>query len=250
MCPLLTPARKRHEGFTLVELMIGILVGTIVVAGTIALYITVIRGAAFVTQEARLAQETRIAMDLMANDIRRAGYSHPARITPPNDDEPAKNPFMGEDLNITVHGDTCILLAYDPTFAYDIETADFDAPPPSQYVFGYRLENETIQMLTSSINSTQDCSTGTWEDLTDPATTRVGRLEFDTSPTRCMKIADDGSETFADTCDQLNAQPGDIFAESRRIRITMEASHTSSPDSRIDFEETISVRNQRIFAPN
>lgn len=242
--------QKRARGFTLIELMIGIVVGTIVIAGTIALYITVIRGSAFVTQEARLVQETRVSMDLIANDIRRAGFSHPSRIIPPNGDRPAANPFMDDDLNLTVHDGSCILLAYDPTFAYDIDTADFEAPPTEQYVFGYRLSDGAIQMLTSSMSSTQDCPTTGWENLTDPATTNVTTLEFDASPSRCMKIAEDGSEEFADSCAELTSSPGDIFAESRRVTIRLEADHTVSPDTRISFEDTVSVRNQRIFDPN
>ncbi|WP_018882579.1 MULTISPECIES: PilW family protein [unclassified Thioalkalivibrio] len=237
---------KRARGFTLIELMIGILVGTIVIAGVIALYITVIRGSAYVTQEARLTQETRIAMDFMAADIRRAGYSNP-NLLQEQVDAPPINRFMESDLDIAIHDSgQCILVSYDPTFGYD-PAASTGWPPDDQYVFGYRLANNVLEMLTSEISSTDNCADGTWEALTDPNTTSVNRLEFDSSPSSCIKVSEDGTIEANPACSAMTGAAGDIFVESRRIRIELDATHSRAPETRIRHNETISVRNHRIF---
>lgn len=248
--------RDSQAGFTLVELMIGILVGMIVVAGVIALYISVIQGSTYATQEARLTQETRISMDFMADDIRRAGYSHAGRLLQ-RDDGPDVNPFMQDAHNIAIHdGGQCILLAYDPTFSYDLAdpnfTFDHDLADLQgqnvQYVFGYRLDGNQLQMLTSQVLDTQDCTLGQWEPLTDPNTTNVTALTFDTDLSRCMEMQADGTVNYADSCaDLLPLAPGSVLAESRRVTITLAAEHARDNATRVEYADTASVRNLRIF---
>ncbi|WP_018881461.1 prepilin-type N-terminal cleavage/methylation domain-containing protein [Thioalkalivibrio sp. ALE30] len=256
-----TPARRHSgaRGFTLVELMIGIVVGTIVIAAVIALYITAIRGATFVTQEARLTQETRIALDLMANDIRRAGYSHPDRIEFDEEtDALPRNPFMGPDLNLAIHEDeNCILLSYDPTYGYTIEDPlqaldEID----EQYVFGYRLAGNSIQMLTGQIESTGSCDENDgWETLTDPATTNVTRLDFSLDRSSCLHLDADGNTSETAGLCPNNGGDEDFYFENRRVTIQLEAQHAAAPDTRVSFiagndhdtSLTVGVRNARIF---
>ncbi|WP_019593444.1 prepilin-type N-terminal cleavage/methylation domain-containing protein [Thioalkalivibrio sp. ALM2T] len=279
-CPRRTPKTQRYSGFTLVELMIGILVGTIVVAGVIALYITVIRGSAFVVTEARVTQDTRISMDLMASDIRRAGYSHPSRIDVSEETGMPENPFMVEDRSIAIHdhdgGDgNCILVSYDPTFQYAPEDASLefdlsDLAGSSQFVFGYRLNAEgVIQILASSdLTSTESCEAGRWEALTDPATIRVDSLTFSTEGSTCLNTSLDlssasgnteddafweaggGSRTFCEGAynGALEDDQDNVLIESRQVRVILDAVDRSSASTRVTFDESIRVRNNRIFS--
>lgn len=255
------PSRRRNGagGFTLIELMIGILVGTIVIAAVIALYITAIRGATFVTQEARLTQETRIALDLMANDIRRTGYSHPDRIEfDEESDALPRNPFMASDLNLAIHeGGSCILLSYDPTYGYIIEDPlqaldEID----EQYVFGYRLAGNSIQMLTGQIESTGSCDQNDgWETLTDPTTTNVTLLDFSLDRSSCLHLNADGNATETTGLCPDNGGDEDFYFENRRVTIQLDAQHADEPDTRVSFTDsddrdtslTVGVRNARIF---
>ena len=256
-----TPRRvrsaHRNAGFTLVELMVGLVVGLIVIGGVISLYLTVVQGSAYTTREARLTQETRITMDFISADIRRAGFSHPERIIVPADEERLPiNWFMEDDRWLSIHdydGGTanCILVTYDPTFLYDVTTADFDDPPPAQYVFGYRSNNGTVEMLTGGLSGTTDCDAGTWEPLTDPDTTRVSELSFEASGSSCMKVDVDGEThgpVYGDTpCASLGSDDGDVFAESARVTVTLEAKHANDDATRVNHSDTVSVRNLRIF---
>ncbi|WP_018878764.1 prepilin-type N-terminal cleavage/methylation domain-containing protein [Thioalkalivibrio sp. ALE28] len=265
--PIVTQGRpsgaNRNHGFTLVELMIGIVVGMIVIAAATALYLTVIQGSIYTTQEARLTQETRITLDLIANDIRRAGYSHPERIAEDPDEEriPA-NPFMEHAMWLHAHdfdgnSGTCILVSFDPTFRYDPTTVtpahDLSdlVNNGEQYVFGYRRNNDAVEMLTGGLADTSTCEGGTWEPLTDPQTTQVNRLEFDSSSSSCMKVNADGDTSGpvygASPCSTLGNNDGDVFAESTRVTITLEAVHANDNATRINHSDTVSVRNLRIF---
>ncbi len=249
----------RQQGFTLVELMVGMVVGLIVISGVIALYITVIQGSAFATREARLTQETRISIDFMTDDLRRAGYSHSERLRE-QEDGPVINPFMEDDLNIAIHdGGQCILLSYDPTYSYRVtdpgitlahDLSDLwgdEEEERSQFVFGYRLSGNEIQMLVSPVRNTLDCNAGEWASLTDPLTTNVTTLDFDASPSRCMEVRSDGSTTVGDVCPSGEGlEEGSVLAENRRITISLEAEHTQDSNTRVQYSNTVSVRNVRI----
>jgi len=261
-------APSRTGGFTLVELMVGLVVGLIVIGGVISLYLTVVQGSAYTTREARLTQETRITMDFISADIRRAGFSHPERIIVPEDEERLPiNWFMEDDRWLSIHdydGGTanCILVSYDPTFLYDVDEDGWDDPdsgnfgdtppePPAQYVFGYRSNNGTVEMLTGGLTETTDCDDGTWVELTDPDTTRVTELSFDASGSSCMKADADGDThgpEYGDTpCVSLGSDDGDVFAESARVAVTLEAEHANDDATRVNHSDTVSVRNLRIF---
>ncbi|HHZ71202.1 MAG TPA: hypothetical protein EYN54_13210 [Methylococcaceae bacterium] len=66
--------RKQQAGLTLVELMIGLLVGTIIIAGGLRVFTVVIRGQSDNVKLTRLNQDMRAMMDIMVRDIRRAGF--------------------------------------------------------------------------------------------------------------------------------------------------------------------------------
>ncbi|MCK8517109.1 prepilin-type N-terminal cleavage/methylation domain-containing protein [Methylonatrum kenyense] len=260
--------KPKSGGFTLVELMVGLVVGLVAVGAIIALYITVIRGAAFVTAEARLTQETRIAMDLMAADIRRSGYSHPSHIEGRNG-RPPLNPFMTTQAswpgqssvpdgirNIQVLNDgRCVMLSYDPTFSYNPgQDATWPGDAGTQFVFGYRQSGDQLEMLSDpagDVNSTDNCGdsppgSAQWVRLTDHDTTRIRELRFDMDSSVCLTFSSSGEES---ACDEGTAGEEDISIESRRVRIIMRADHATNPESTISFEEIVGVKNNRIFEP-
>src|SRR5207249_1295282 len=65
----------RHErGVSLIELMVSVAIGLILVAGALTLFTTNVVGSRKLTVEARVNQDLRAAADLIARDVRRAGY--------------------------------------------------------------------------------------------------------------------------------------------------------------------------------
>lgn len=66
--------RSRSGGFTLVQLMIGMLIGLIVLGGAIALFATLRGGGTETSRQMRLTYHLREALDLMTREARRSGY--------------------------------------------------------------------------------------------------------------------------------------------------------------------------------
>jgi prepilin-type N-terminal cleavage/methylation domain-containing protein len=65
------PAR----GFSLVELLVGMVAGLVVVAGTVGLVTAVLASNSYTIKTARLNQDLNAMMAIMVSDLRRAGYN-------------------------------------------------------------------------------------------------------------------------------------------------------------------------------
>lgn len=68
------PILKKQRGLSIVELMVGIALGLFVVAGAILMATNAINDNRSMLIETRLNQDLRAATDLIARDLRRAGY--------------------------------------------------------------------------------------------------------------------------------------------------------------------------------
>ena len=69
-----TRRRRRQRGLSLVELMIGVALGLFITAGAATLFISNLMNSRRMLVEARMEQDLRAAADLIARDLRRAGY--------------------------------------------------------------------------------------------------------------------------------------------------------------------------------
>ena len=65
---------QKQDGFTLVELLIGLLISLLVISGALALLLKVFEGQKSNLGLIRLNEETRFLSELMIKDIRRAGF--------------------------------------------------------------------------------------------------------------------------------------------------------------------------------
>ncbi len=107
--------RSAQRGFSLTELMIGSALGLFVIAGALQLYAANVRAAADTLRVSRLNQELRAALQLLGNELRRAGYW----AGEPGIDPHAGNPFQSAANDIRIgrlDGETtasCLLYAYD-----------------------------------------------------------------------------------------------------------------------------------------
>lgn len=67
-------ARRAQRGASLIEMMVGLTVGLIVVAGAVSLFAAQLSGTRRTMLEARVNQDMRSAADLVVRDLRRASY--------------------------------------------------------------------------------------------------------------------------------------------------------------------------------
>ena len=85
--------QNRQSGFSLIELMVGMVLGLIVIGSVIALVLSMIRANNQTIAATRLTQELRAVAALMASDLRRAGgVVDPLTVATANAGNP-DNPF-------------------------------------------------------------------------------------------------------------------------------------------------------------
>ena len=148
---------RRQRGVTLIEMMVGIVVGLIVLWGMSTVYVNSARGSRTTSGANALNQDMRAVMDIMVGDIRRAGFRN--SITGAGD-----NPFTVVATTNLVVGANCVLYSYDAGGAADVANAGAD-------FFGFRLNGNIIQTLdpAAAVGATNGgCATDAqWQNLTD-----------------------------------------------------------------------------------
>lgn len=153
MSPRRCPDRRRPAGLSLVELLVGIAVGLIVVAGASFVAVNQIGDNRRLLLETQVQQDLRAAADLIARDVRRAGYWGAAEqglwqgVTPAL----AANPY------VAVAPDAASAPVGQVAFTYSRDAED-NAVDDDTERFGFKLEDGAIKMLLG----------GAWQMLTDP----------------------------------------------------------------------------------
>lgn len=149
---------KRSRGVTLIEMLVGLLVGLVMVAAAGSIYISTFRGQTNNTKLVRLNQDLRTMMDIMARDIRRAGFVTSDPVT--NFSALQTNPFFTAPDDLAIYSGSCIVYSYNK---------DNDSPPvvDNNERFGFRKTGTELQMRTSGTTNA-NCTDGSWETITEP----------------------------------------------------------------------------------
>jgi len=157
-------SRRLSTGFSIVELLVGTAVGLVVVAAGTTVVTHHARESRALTVETRLTQDLRTAADIVARDLRRAGYWGGAASGVRGDDGgvvPA-NPYAA------VTPDAAASDAVRLAFSRDASEND---SLDGNERFGFRLRNGAIELQLGD---------GNWQALTDPATLSV--VAFEVAP--------------------------------------------------------------------
>lgn len=163
---------NKQNGLGLIELIIGIFVGLIVLAGMIYFMARTTFYSTINLKMVRLEHEIQTSLDLMADDIRRAGYwSNASNMVYSGANT---NPFMGISTDLSLPNSSCILFAYDVNKDGVLPALGFT---PIDERFGYRLFSGAIQSRDQADN-VLDCTTGGWENLTDSSQIMITSLLF------------------------------------------------------------------------
>ena len=183
----------RQYGFSLTELMVGSTVGLLVIAGALQLYVVNLRATSDTLRLSRLNQELRGTLDLLTNDLRRAGYW----AFTPGSATPLDNPFQTDanDLRLGHSAgeadNSCILYSYDLNSDLLVGVGPSGTPGPSASTsnleqFGFRLRAGQIQMRTGG--TPFNCTSGSWQAVTD-ADTEITDLQFGLQES-CINLLD------------------------------------------------------------
>lgn len=258
---------KRHSGFTLIELMVSLLVGLIVIAATIAVYIATVKGSSDTVKSARLNHDLESAMSLMTNDLRRAGYwggaiagsdakDNPFTVitggTAP-DFAPTDVAVMDYTVGGVTHTNGCILYSYDAdgdghydgNADGDLADADDDAPGDDDRdeFYGFRFGAGAIQMRKTG-TTTADCTDGEWEAINVTAggeAVEITALTFSVAANKCLNVSD------AVLCSVTAPGTGDKVVVSREVNVTLNARLLNDTAVTKTLTSNIKIRNNRNY---
>jgi type IV pilus assembly protein PilW len=164
---------KYYSGFSLIELLVALVINIILLSALIAVFSSNVGHFNKVNNSDALNQQLESALQLMANDIRRAGYWADAKSdvgTGTNN-----NPFMaaGVDLNTDTAG--CILFTYDYNKNNSLPSIT-SASDDERY--GFRLNNQTLQARPPGAAFDCSAAANAWENVTNPGIVRITALTF------------------------------------------------------------------------
>ena len=210
-------------GYTLLEILIGIGLGLFILANGIFMYSTIVKSYYDLLAATRLDEQLRSSMNLMVKEIRRAGYSSNAianlKVGANN------NVFMAAANDIKIPSSSCILFTYDSDSSGilpALNAANYDKR------FGFRLSG-TILQSRALTDSSFDCNSGTWENLTDSKVIQINSLSFISAP----------AVTTLNSTDSLTI---------RNITISISAQLKNDSGVTKTITDTVRVRNDR-FQP-
>lgn len=267
LCIMLNTRYASQRGFTLVELMVGVVVGLFVVLAASTIYLNSTSASRDSVYANRLNQDMRTIMDIMVADIRRAGYW--ASAATGND---AANPFTvrtsGAETDVFVSTTpSCILYTYD---------LNGDSAPAGE-VFGFRLNGTTLETAPATLTSTaaSNCALNSgvnWVPMNNSSEIAVTGLTFSASGSQCLVFNPDtysvgNTDTWKSwavttatlpACDSVAegvAVPGGITlptgslrrVEMRQVTITLTAQHARDSSLTRTLQEKVLVRNNRVI---
>lgn len=227
-----------QQGLTLVELMVGLVVGLILTAGVLKIYITNMNANRSNLQISMLNQELRSMLHLVEKDVRRAGFW--AGV--PGTDDMSTNPFLAEPNDLVVSEKAAEIANSCITYSYDLDkdklvdvgpiatSAPFDADPydlGGMEQFGFRLNGTSVQMRTGLLTATEtdiDCDSGTWIRISDN-NTEVTQMDFQLT-TQYLNVTN-GAACSPSTTNCCNS--GDACQLIRDLNITITGRLANDP---------------------
>lgn len=188
--------RSRHElGFTLVELLVGLVLGLIIGGAVLAFAVSSLRVNSGYVRSTRLQQELRNTLSYIAGELKRAGYDDKAINRVGNPGNPP-SPYSA----ILVNG-SCVLYSYDRPDPAVTATLPATVSVGQGELRGIRLTTVNgrgvVEFAESSATSTPRCNdaaadystypascSGGWCPVTDPRVFEVTQLRFTLSDNR------------------------------------------------------------------
>lgn len=222
-----------QRGLSIIELMVGVAVGMFIIGGAIKLFVDMFGNNRRLLLESRVNQDLHAAADIIARDLRRAGYwqGAAAAINVAPGAVPTNNPFSPATFS-----------ASSVAYSYDRGLAASAA--------GFSLTNNQLYMTVG----------GSTQPLTDAATVRVTRFEIANSASAtqwfdiaqncpCISIAASAAGGGCTVAAILSNPEGSASRPQVGVRwvdIIIEGESPSLPSVRRQVIESVRVRNDQI----
>jgi type IV pilus assembly protein PilW len=222
--------RAAQSGLSIIELMVGVAIGMFIIGGAIKLFVDMFGNNRRLLLETRVNQDLRAAADIIARDVRRAGYWAGASSAL-SGTAPVANPYTGATI-----GSNSIDYSYDRGAAASAS--------------GFSLSGNQIMMTVG----------GTTQPLTDPGTVRVTRFEITNSASSsqwfdlaqncpCISIAASGTSGGCTVAEMLALAEGHASRPQVGVRwvdIVIEGESPTLPGVRRQVVESVRLRNDQM----
>lgn len=248
MNPRRTARRTAQSGLSIIEFMVGIAVGLFIVGGAVKLMVDTLASNRRVLIETRLNADLRAAADIVARDLRRAGYWQNAMsgVWSTLTVATTPNPYMSSTTSNEVAQVGAGIVEY--SYAKDTnDTLDDNERA------GFKLEGGMLKYKAGN---------GNWQPLTDPSTVTITRFEVSTAPSTELRTVELFSYCTCMTkltCDAADFGTGGTYnatrprLELRQVGVVL-AGEAPAPNQAVkrEIHEIVRVRNDRIagFCPN
>jgi len=205
-----------HRGFSLVELMVGMALSLVVIAGALQLTAHSLGANARLQSKLSLQRDLRVATDIIARDLRRSAYWRGAG------DGTASSGRLPPHSSIVVSG---TVSSAQVNYAYTNDAAANDADGSNKAAF--RLNAESLQMREGD---------SAWQELTDPNRVRVTRFEITPHVTEV---------SLGHLCEPVctNTTPGCPRVRIRSYDIALSARSAGNDSIAHDAHESVRIRN-------
>lgn len=215
--------KRGHRGASLVELLVGIAVGLFIVATTSFATSNQLNDQRRLMLETQLEQELRAAAEVVARDLRRAGYWH---------DAPAQIASAGEDANAfaTVVAADANSPGTSISYAYSHRAEGADDTVASDERTGVKLEGGVLKLLLGD---------GGWQAMTDPNTVTITafRIGLNTQQVPLADYCASPCPAGSTTCPPVQ--------EVRDVRIELTGAAARAPGVTRSFSTQVRLRNDR-----
>ena len=238
--------RRRHpqaqRGLSIIELMVGVAVGLFVVGGAAKLFVDNLSNNRRMLVETRINQDLRAATDLIARDLRRAGYWRNAHL----------QLTQGTD---NLYSPVAHVSATEVTYKY---AKDNNNTVESAERFGIKRD---VDNATGRGVLELQVASGNWQQITDPLTVDIPSTGLVIAPVSPVRIADlwDACPCLGElTCndvdfvqDPVTLVKGVYFdtrprLEIRQYTITVRGQSVAPPTITRQITETVRVRNDAV----
>jgi type IV pilus assembly protein PilW len=149
-------ASQRPRGLSIVEFMVGVVVGLFVVGGAAKLFVDYLSSNRKAMLETRVNQDLRAAADLVVRDLRRAGYWRNATTGIGGATPAASNPYAQVDYDGGAN-----------SLTYRYQKDNIDALDNTTEEFGVKADG-ALRLLVG----------GNWQAITDPSVLTINSADL------------------------------------------------------------------------
>lgn len=156
---------KSQTGYTLIELMIGIVIGLIVLSGALYVYLQIFKASQSVMASTKLNREFGVLVDTVSGEIRRHGYSAAS----------GGGAYQASSLAglsiVSTASASCLF------YGYDVEDNDVDTVRDSVDLRGFAYDGNSVFFATDEDSVCDPTDDTVWDPITDPSSILI--TEFD-----------------------------------------------------------------------